>query len=157
MGSTGTLLDERKAIFVNQDFAGWLAARGIEAKVLQGEPAKSVLFAPLIVGDEVRGRISLQNLDRERRILRLRPAPAEHARLEPGVALENARLFDETQRLLTETNERAAELAIINSVQQALAAKLDMQSMYELVGDKIQRDLRRPGGRHRHLRLRRPG
>ncbi len=28
-----------------------------------------------------------------------------------GVALENARLFDETQRLLTETNERAAELA----------------------------------------------
>ena len=55
-----------------------------------------------------------------------------------SVALENARLFDETQRLLTETNERAAELAIINSVQEGLAAKLDMQSMYELVGDKIQ-------------------
>ena len=54
------------------------------------------------------------------------------------MALENARLFDETQRLLTETNERAAELAIINSVQQGLAAKLDMQSMYDLVGDKIQ-------------------
>ena len=54
-----------------------------------------------------------------------------------SVALENARLFDETQRLLTETNERAAELAIINSVQQGLAAKLDMQSMYDLVGDKI--------------------
>ena len=55
-----------------------------------------------------------------------------------GVALENARLFDETKRLLTETNERAAELAIINSVQQGLAEKLDMQSMYDLVGDKIQ-------------------
>ena len=55
-----------------------------------------------------------------------------------SVALENARLFDETQRLLTETNERAAELAIINSVQEGLAAKLDMQSMYDLVGDKIQ-------------------
>ena len=54
------------------------------------------------------------------------------------MALENARLFDETQRLLTETNERAAELAIINSVQQGLAAKLDMQAMYDLVGDKIQ-------------------
>ena len=55
-----------------------------------------------------------------------------------GVALENARLFDETKHLLAETNERAAELAIINSVQEGLAAKLDMQSMYELVGDKIQ-------------------
>ena len=54
-----------------------------------------------------------------------------------GVALENARLFDETKRLLTETDQRAAELAIINSVQQGLAAKLDMQAMYDLVGDKI--------------------
>ena len=35
-----------------------------------------------------------------------------------SVALENARLFDETQRLLKETEQRAAELAIINSVQQ---------------------------------------
>ena len=53
------------------------------------------------------------------------------------MALENARLFDETQRLLAETNERAAELAIINSVQRGLAENLDMQSMYELVGEKI--------------------
>ena len=37
-----------------------------------------------------------------------------------GTALENARLFDETQRLLKETEERNAELAIINSVQEAL-------------------------------------
>ena len=48
-----------------------------------------------------------------------------------SVALENARLFDETR-------QRNAELAIINSVQQGLAAKLDMQAIYELVGDKIQ-------------------
>jgi signal transduction histidine kinase/DNA-binding response OmpR family regulator len=55
-----------------------------------------------------------------------------------GVALENARLFDETKRLLTETNERAAELALINDVQHGLAQKLDMQAMYDLVGDRIQ-------------------
>jgi GAF domain-containing protein/CheY-like chemotaxis protein len=55
-----------------------------------------------------------------------------------GVALENARLFDETKRLLAETNERAAELALINDVQHGLAEKLDMQAMYDLVGDRIQ-------------------
>ena len=55
-----------------------------------------------------------------------------------GVALENARLFDETRRLLTETNERAAELALINDVQRGLAERLDMQAMYDLVGDRIQ-------------------
>ena len=55
-----------------------------------------------------------------------------------GVALENARLFGETKRLLTETDERAAELAIINEVQRGLAERLDMQAMYDVVGDKLQ-------------------
>ena len=54
-----------------------------------------------------------------------------------SVALENARLFDETQRLFKESEQRAAELSIINSVQQALAAELDMQGIYDVVGDKI--------------------
>ena len=55
-----------------------------------------------------------------------------------GVALENARLFDETKRLLTETDQRAAELAIINGSSRVSPQKLDMQAMYDLVGDKIQ-------------------
>src|SRR5437016_9780637 len=54
-----------------------------------------------------------------------------------GAALENARLFDETQRLLKETEQRNAELAIINSVQAALAAELNIQGIYDAVGDKI--------------------
>ena len=54
-----------------------------------------------------------------------------------GVALENARLFDETQRLLKETEQRAAELAIINSVQEGLASKLEFRSIIDLVGDKV--------------------
>jgi signal transduction histidine kinase/CheY-like chemotaxis protein len=54
-----------------------------------------------------------------------------------GIALENARLFDESQRLLRETKQRAAELAIINGVQAALATKLDIQGIYDVVGDKI--------------------
>ena len=52
-------------------------------------------------------------------------------------ALSRARAIAETKRLLEETNQRAAELAIINSVQKGLANQLDMQQMYELVGDKI--------------------
>jgi GAF domain-containing protein len=51
-----------------------------------------------------------------------------------GTALDNARLFDETQKLLKETEQRAAELAIINSVQQGLAARLDLGAIFEIVG-----------------------
>ena len=53
-------------------------------------------------------------------------------------ALSRARAIAETKRLLVETNQRAAELAVINSVQGGLALQVDMQRMYELVGDKIQ-------------------
>src|SRR5260221_2354059 len=53
------------------------------------------------------------------------------------VALENARLLAETRRLLDETQQRNAELAVINSVQQGLAAQLDFQGVIDLVGDKL--------------------
>ena len=44
--------------------------------------------------------------------------------------LENARLFEETR-------QRNAELALINDVQRGLAENLEMQTMYDLVGDRI--------------------
>src|SRR6185436_4514514 len=54
-----------------------------------------------------------------------------------AIAIENVRLFNETTRLLKVTEDRAAELAIINSVQAALAAELNIQGIYDAVGDKI--------------------
>ena len=105
--------------------------------VFEGEVPRSLVAMPLMVGDQVKGVISLQNVDRENAFsssdVRLLATLANSM----SVALENARLFDETQRLLKETEERNAELAVINSVQQALAAKLDMQRIYDAVGDKI--------------------
>jgi GAF domain-containing protein/CheY-like chemotaxis protein len=138
IGFTAQVVATRRPIVVN-DVPAYHAERGEPLPPpIQGEAAQSVLFAPLIVGAEVRGRISLQNLDHTNAFsesdVRLLTTLASSL----AVALENARLFDETKRLLTETDERAAELAVVNSVQQGLAAKLDMQSMYDLVGDKIQ-------------------
>ena len=65
-----------------------------------------------------------------------------------SVALENARLFDETQRLLKETEQRAAELAVINSIQEGMAAELDFQAIIDLVGDKLREVFATE--RHRH-------
>ena len=138
LGFSRIVLETRAPILVNRDITGWLAGHGQANVVVQGEAPRSVLFAPMIVGDQVRGRISLQNVDHEDAFsesdVRLLTTLASGL----AVALENARLFDETRRLLTETNERAAELALINDVQHGLAQKLDMQAMYDLVGDRIQ-------------------
>ena len=129
------LLATRRPLLVN-DVLAWGREHG-PTQVVQGEPSLSVLIAPLIVGGDVRGRISLQNLDRTNAFTEADVRLLSTLAASLSVALENARLFDETKRLLAETDERAAELAIINSVQQALAQNLDMQSMYDLVGDKV--------------------
>ena len=54
-----------------------------------------------------------------------------------GTALENARLFGETQRLLKDTEARNAELAAISSVQQGVSSRLDFQGVIDLVGDRL--------------------
>ena len=132
-----TMINSRKHELIN-DIEAWERQRGIEIPVAEGEATKAMVTVPLIVNDAVYGAIGLQNIDHTNAFsdanVRLLMTLASSL----SVALENARLFDETQRLLAETNERAAELAIINSVQEGLAAKLDMSAMYELVGDKIQ-------------------
>jgi GAF domain-containing protein/CheY-like chemotaxis protein len=99
---------------------------------------KSAVFVPLVVGDQARGMIALQDYQREYAFSESDVRLLQTLANSMSVALENARLFNETQRLLKETEQRAAELAIINSVQEALASKLDMQAIYDLVGDKIQ-------------------
>ena len=43
----------------------------------------------------------------------------------------------ERTRLIDETRQRNAELALINSVQRGLADELDLQAIYDLVGDEI--------------------
>ena len=101
-----------------------------QPKVIQGEPAKSFLFVPLVVGGRATGVISLQNVDREHAFddadVRLLTTLAGSL----SVALENARLFEETR-------QRNAELALINDVQRGLAENLEMQAMYELVGERL--------------------
>lgn len=100
-------------------------------------PEKSLVLVPLIASSQVRGMISLSDFDRENAFSKSDVRLMQTLANSMSVALENARLFDETQRLLKETEQRADELGIINSVQQGLASKLDMQGIYELVGDKI--------------------
>jgi signal transduction histidine kinase/CheY-like chemotaxis protein len=53
------------------------------------------------------------------------------------IAIENVRMFNETQRLLKETEERNAELGVINSVQEGLVSEVEIDRIYELVGEKL--------------------
>ncbi|HEY2802558.1 MAG TPA: GAF domain-containing protein, partial [Actinomycetota bacterium] len=122
-------LESREPVVINEDAEKRSAEAG-QPFVLAGEPPKSAVFVPLLVGDRATGVISLQNLDREHAFsdadVRLLATIAGSL----SVALENARLFEETR-------QRNAELALINDIQQSLAQNLELQAMYDLVGDRI--------------------
>ena len=120
--------------------------RGKLREVYEGEPPilydkdfdiKSVLWAPLIVGNRVGGVVGLENQVHEDAFTELDVRLFQTLTNAVSVAMENARLFDETQRLFKAEQERVAELQIINSIQQGLAAELDFQSIVDLVGDKL--------------------
>jgi signal transduction histidine kinase/DNA-binding response OmpR family regulator len=125
------VLETREPLVVNERAIDVAAEFG--SAVIQGEMPKSMVYVPLVVGGRGTGCISLQNLDREHAFseadVRLLTTLAGSL----SVALENARLFEETR-------QRAAELATVNSVAQALADQLDLDALIERLGDQL-RDL----------------
>jgi GAF domain-containing protein len=130
------LIEKRELILINENSDK--ATEEFDLNIIPGtEDPKSLLFVPLVVNNKVNGYISLQNIDRENAFsesdVRLLTTLANSM----SVALENARLFSETNRLLDETKQRNAELGVINKVQEGLVAKMEMSSIYELVGNKI--------------------
>jgi GAF domain-containing protein/CheY-like chemotaxis protein len=135
-GVTSHVIRTRQTLLIDEKMEERMAEFG--SYYFPGEtPHKSVLTIPLVSGDRAFGAIQLQNKDEEHAF-----SPSDVRLMETlansmAAALENARLFDETQRLYKESEQRAAELAIINSVQRALAAELNMQGIYDAVGDKI--------------------
>ncbi len=90
-----------------------------------------MLFVPLVVGGAATGVISLQNISREHAFSESDQQLLETLAGSLSVALENARLVHETR-------QRNAELALINGVQDAIAGQLDPQAIYDAVGDRIQ-------------------
>ncbi len=130
------VLRTREALVINDNMTQAMVRYG--SYMLAGDRVpKSQVLVPLIAGDQVRGLLALADFERERTFSDSDVRLLQTLASSMSVALENARLFDETQRLLKETEQRNAELAIVNSVQKGLAAELDFQAIIDLVGDKI--------------------
>jgi len=131
----------------SEGITGWVAYTGKAMLVpdvsldphyvlMQGSLTKSELTVPITVKEKTIGVLDVQSQqlnDFEQTDLELMQAIANQA----GIAIENARLFAKTQRLLEETEERNAELASISNLQLGLVSKLDLKEIYELVGEKL--------------------
>jgi GAF domain-containing protein/CheY-like chemotaxis protein len=125
-----------QTLVINEDMAAHVAKLG--SFVQPGtDMEKSSVFVPLVASGKVKGVLHLLDMQREHAFGEADVRLLETLASSMSVALENARLFDETQRLYKESEQRAAELAVINSIQQGLVAQLDLNAIIDLVGDKL--------------------
>ena len=101
-----------------------------------GSDTQSWLGVPITGASRVIGVLGLENLEAnaytesDERLLGTVASSM-------GVALENARLFDETKHLLAETEQRNAELAVINDIGVALADQLEFGAIVDAVGERL--------------------
>jgi GAF domain-containing protein len=142
-GIAAHIVRTRATLVINERMAEQAETYG--SYLIPGTDApKSAVYVPLTTGGQVRGLVGLTDFERENAFSDSDVRLLQTLVNSMSVALENARLFSETQRLLAETEQRNSELAIINSVQAALAAELNIQGIYDAVGDKI-REIFRTG------------
>jgi signal transduction histidine kinase/CheY-like chemotaxis protein len=102
---------------------------------------RSCLIAPLLAGNDLLGYLyaDLDGLygrfsDTDRDLLSMLASQA-------AVALANARFTEGLEAKVAERTaqleQRAGELAVINSIQQGIAGSLDFQAIVDLVGDRL--------------------
>lgn len=131
------VIKSKKSILINENFAELALQHNNPA--LTGDIPKSVLYVPLMAGGKVKGVISIQDLEHEHAFTSSDVRLLETLSNAMGVAIENARLFDEIQSLLLETDKRATELSAINTVTSALVSELDLRNLIQLVGDQTRK------------------
>jgi PAS domain S-box-containing protein len=122
-GLTGHLITDRKPILIQKNVHQTLEEAGMDYKPHAGDTA-SWLGVPMIIGDRILGGIIMQSDHRENLFnhhdVGLLTAVASQA----ATALENARLFTESQR-------SAQELAILNEMGSAFTETLDVMTVVE--------------------------
>ena len=131
-GFTGHIIQTAQPLLVNRDLSQKMEELGsqwVGGDEEETRFSQSYLGVPIVIAGEVTGVISLTNYDREEAYSEADVNLLSTLASSMSVALENARLFEEE-------HQRSAELAIINSVQEALASKLEFQSVIDFVGDR---------------------
>ena len=96
----------------------------------QGEAPKSTLWAPLIVGGEATGVVSVQNLDREQ--------PFSHADVRCSQTLAASLSVSlETARLIAETSRRADEMSALADMAAEISATLDVAGVLDRIVERV--------------------
>lgn len=115
--SRGRIVRTRKPYMINGEQILKVLNAGLMKVVPGTDTPKTWLGVPMLVGDEVRGIVSLQNLDREFAYSKSDVDLLMTLTNSMSQSLENARLFNQTERLL---NRMENEMLIARQTQRSI-------------------------------------
>ncbi|HJW84697.1 MAG TPA: GAF domain-containing protein [Anaerolineae bacterium] len=150
-GLTSAIIQSRQPLLIDQDVERRLAELGARQT---GAPAKSFLGVPMIVGDEVIGAICIQDTRRPDLFgedeLRLLTTLAPSV----GIAIQNARLFEQTQAALAESRRLARRAELVNRITGKIRAAVSVDDVLHIAVDELRQATR---STHALARLDAPG
>jgi PAS domain S-box-containing protein len=129
-GFTDHIIRNKRAVFASSDVLGHMKKLGIEFVPLGEDetPSQAWLGVPMLVGNRILGVISVQSVDvpnlytdQDREILATIAGQA-------AIAVENARLFQESQR-------RAQEMSALAEVGREVSASLELKTVLERIAE----------------------
>ncbi len=135
-------IDNRKPVLlndVNNDFHKYINSYQHGQRVLEdgtsARPPASMMYLPLIAQDRVLGVLTIQSF-RKNAYTEQHLSLLQNLAAYTTIALDNAGAYALVNQREQEVRERAAELATINRITQALSAQLDLNGIIQLVGDQ---------------------
>jgi signal transduction histidine kinase/CheY-like chemotaxis protein len=143
-------IDHRRSILINDvvaeyskylttyEHASWKLEDGSTA-----QPPTSMIYLPLVAQERVLGVLSIQSF-KKNAYTEQHLSLLENLASYTTIALDNANAYQVINEQEQKVQERAAELATINRITQALATQLDKDSLIQLVGDQVRDVFRAP-------------
>jgi signal transduction histidine kinase/CheY-like chemotaxis protein len=136
-------IEHRQPVYVNdvaQEYGRYIgrydeAPRALEDGSLSKAP-QSLIYLPLLKQDRVLGIITVQSYEKhaytEYHLTLLQNLAAY-----TSIALDNAAAYRQLNEQEHEIRQRAAELATVNTIGEALVAEMEFDALIALVGDKV--------------------
>lgn len=105
-------------------------AAAVGGLVISKENGHSALAVPIVVRGEVIGTVGLEDVDPNQEWSEERIGIINDVVQSLGLALDNARLYSEAQR-------RVTELDALNRISQAATSELDLESLLSIIGEQV--------------------
>lgn len=125
-GLTEHLIKTKRPLVVNENFPEAVTRYGMINIAGTQQRIKSIVYIPIMAGDDVHGFISLPDFERENAFSETDVNLLSTFASSMSIALENIRLFEETQRLLKEADQaNQAKSAFLSSMSHELRTPLN--------------------------------